>query len=236
MIVAAAVCPHPPLLLRELAGRQDVLADLRATCAETVADLLAHAPDRVAVVGGADTTHEPYPLARPDIAAYGTARPRPAPGHRAGMDGPDLPLSLAIGGRLLAGNGWYGPTARRAVAWDASPDVCDRLGRELASLPGRVALLVLADGTARRSVQAPGHLDDRAHALDQHIVTALESGDPGALTALDPDLAHDLMAQGRAALHVLGAAVAGSSPRARLRRLGDPLGVLYAVASWKLSR
>ena len=56
MIVAAAVCPSPPLLAPELTGQADILPELRAACAAAVARLLAAAPDVVVVAGPAETT------------------------------------------------------------------------------------------------------------------------------------------------------------------------------------
>ena len=77
MIVAAAICPSPPLLAAELTGRADILPELRAACAVAVARLLAAAPDVVAIVGPAETTgpRDPAGAAQP-----GHLRPRPAPG------------------------------------------------------------------------------------------------------------------------------------------------------------
>ncbi len=40
MITSAALCPWPPLLVRELTGADPVLPELRAACAEAVAELL----------------------------------------------------------------------------------------------------------------------------------------------------------------------------------------------------
>jgi hypothetical protein len=36
MIIAAAICPCPPLLVRELTGQTEVLPDLRAAAADAV--------------------------------------------------------------------------------------------------------------------------------------------------------------------------------------------------------
>ncbi len=54
MIVAAALCPGPPLLIRELSGADPAAAVLRDACHAAVATLVATAPDLVAVVGTAD--------------------------------------------------------------------------------------------------------------------------------------------------------------------------------------
>ncbi len=51
MITSAALCPGPPLLVRELTGADPVLPELREACAEAVATLLRDRPGAVAVVG-----------------------------------------------------------------------------------------------------------------------------------------------------------------------------------------
>ncbi len=56
VIVAAAICPSPPLLAPELTGQADILPELRAASAAAVARLLAAAPDVVVVAGPAETT------------------------------------------------------------------------------------------------------------------------------------------------------------------------------------
>ncbi|KGN34276.1 hypothetical protein N802_13015 [Knoellia sinensis KCTC 19936] len=104
-------------------------------------------------------------------------------------------------------------------------------------------LLVVADGSARRTEKAPGHLDPRAAGVDDAIVDALRSAHMGGLDRLldlDPALCADLLVSGRAPLQVLASAV-GAGPRTdaegartayRLERLdvSDPFGVLYVVA------
>ena len=102
---------------------------------------------------------------------------------------------------------------------------------------GRVVLLVMADGSARRGERSPGHLDARSFAFDDEVGRALEAGDPDTLKGLDPTLAAELLVQGRAALAVLGEAVArqGDRPKAEVSYRDDPYGVLYTVAVWDLA-
>ena len=57
----------------------------------------------------------------------------------------------------------------------------------------------MGDGSARRSVSAPGYLDERAAPFDESVARAVRDGEPAALAALDPELAAELMADGRAA-------------------------------------
>src|ERR1700749_3420903 len=56
MLIAAAVCPHPPLLVPEVTGAADPAAReldrLRAACRDAGAVLLGAAPDLLVVAGG----------------------------------------------------------------------------------------------------------------------------------------------------------------------------------------
>jgi hypothetical protein len=148
--------------------------------------------------------------------------------------GPVLPLSLTIGAWLL---GEQGPSQRCPVegvevAPDADPAACAALGAALAARADRVALLLMADGGARRGPQAPGYADPRAVPADDALVAALAAADVDALAALDPVLAADLLVQGRAALQVLAGAAGGAPWQGRVLATQDPYGVLYVVATW----
>lgn len=228
MIVATVVCPHPPLLLRELSGAQDAVPELRAACRDALASALATRPDAVVVVGGADRPGGWDPSLPVDVRRFGTTT---AP-HVSG-----LPQSLGVAKRLLEEAGWVGPLHLHAVSWDADPTAVTELARAVGEVEGRVVLLVLADGSTRRGEKAPGYLDDRAFAFDDEVVAALERGDAEALAVLDADLAEELMVLGRSALGVLGEAVRaqGGTPRPRVLYRDDPYGVQYTVALWELS-
>jgi hypothetical protein len=222
-VTAVVLCPHPPLLFRELAGSTDPAADLRAVCRSAVADLVAGA-ERVVVVGGADAeVAGEHPVAPPDVRRFGTTTPRePRP------DAP--PLSLAVGLRLLEEAGWTGPTVLRAVPWDLDADGARDLAEDLRS-PG-TAVLVLGEGSTRRGQSAPGFLDERAFGFDDALADAVAGGDAPALLDLDERLAADLMVLGRAAFRVLGALGEPAPVTARLLHRGDPFGVTYLVAHW----
>lgn len=250
MIVRAALCPSPPLLAPGLTGQADVLPELREACSAAVGWLLAAAPDEVTVVGPAAQTASWPPDSVADLSAHapalGRLRPpaaaparptsppsaahplRPAPA-------PPLPLSLLIGAQLLDAAGYAGPRVLQSIAASASPDACRDLGRDLAADAPLTALLVIGDGTARRSVSAPGYLDDRAEPFDTLVEQALRDGDLPALAALDPALAADLMAAGRPAWQVLAAALDPAPgvgrPRARILYSDAPFGVNYLVAT-----
>ncbi len=226
MIVTAVVCPHPPLLLRELCGLEDTVPELRAACHEAVGGLVTQELDAVVVVGGGATTEAWDPSLPIGVRRFGTtAAPEPV----------GLPQSLGVGRRLLDEGGWTGPVEMHTVARDAGPSEATALADRVAGVPGRVGLLVLADGSARRGLRAPGHLDERAFAFDDETARALGEGDAQALTEVDAELAGELLAGGRAALAVLGevALAQRSFPRAELLHREDPHGVSYVVAVWE---
>jgi hypothetical protein len=225
VILTAVVLPHPPLLLRELTGAEDVAAGLRNECVDALRSVLSTRPDAVVVVGGAEVTGEWDPRTPVDVASFGTTAARVA----------GLPLSLGVGARLLAEAGWAGETRLRAVGWEASADELAELADDIAAAPGRLLLVVLGDGSARRSEKAPGHLDERAFAFDDTLARALAEGDAAALEDLDAALASELMVAGRAALAVLGRVCADRPrPEARLVHREDSFGVTYLVARWHL--
>lgn len=237
MIVSAAICPCPPLLAAELAGQAEVLPELRSACATAVKRLTAAAPDVVVVVGPDARTGSANPDGRLDVAAYapGLARPGGAPGAPVAGGTAALPLSLGIGARLLDENGYVGPRAFHRIAALAAPDACLELGRQLAASAPRVALLAMGDGSARRSVSAPGYLDERAAPFDAAVARAVGDGDLAALAALDPILATDLMAAGRPAWQVLAGALGAGHCGGRLVTdiwyCDAPLGVGYLAAT-----
>jgi len=229
MLIAAAVCPHPPLLVPEVTGADgpgaDKLRRLRAACREAVALLLGAAPDLLVVVGGAGHTAE-YPP-----AAGGSLREFAVP-FTLDQD-PVLPLSLTIGKWLLAGAvpgrppaSWWG------IASGAATADCLNLGEKLAALAPRVALLAMGDGPGRRARGVPGATDPGADRYDDQVTAALAAADPGALAALDPGRDEELFVAGRAAWQVLAGAAPRGAFTADLRYAAAPFEVSYYVATW----
>jgi hypothetical protein len=233
MLIAAAVCPHPPLLVPEATGTPGAadaeLERLRTACHQAIAALLAERPDLIAVVGGDPAT------------AHAAEYPPQAPGrlHDYGVPftvgdhgEPALPLSLTIGKWLLSGHGapraaWWG------IAPDARPAECLQLGEKLATLAPRLALLAMGDGPARRARGAPHAADPEADRYDDQVAAALAAADPAALAALDPRQDHPLEIAGRAAWQVLAGAADQDAFDAELRYRGAPFEVSYLVASWR---
>lgn len=230
MLLAVGFCPHPPLLVPEVAaGADEELAGLRSACLAAVDGLLARRPDTVVVLGGGSVTAEHPGSASGTFAGFGVDV------RAGGRDDPSLPLSLAVGAWLLDRAGWHG--VRRYV------EIADGPGESAATLhlPGRCALLVMGDGSAHRSLQAPGSLDERAAGFDAAVARALADGDPAALalTAGDP-VGAELLVAGRAPWTAAAGTVArewaGSPLAARLLADEAPYGVGYLVATWVPAR
>jgi hypothetical protein len=268
VITSAALCPGPPLLVRELTGADPVLPELRAACAEAVATLLRDRPDVVAVVGpgpvtgpwpgdgrlnvaafgglpaAATSSADPHAAtpdgAAPDGAAPNAAAPNAAASDAAAPDDADarpaLPPGPGIGAYLLDQAGYRGERLIWSVSADEPVAGCRKLGADLAGRDTRTGLLVIGDGSARRGPRAPGHFDERAAAFDAAAQQAVRAGDTRALLDLDPGLARDLMATGRAAWQVLAGALEGcTSLSVEVPYAGDPFGVAYLVATLRPS-
>lgn len=238
MIVRAAIVPSPPLLARGLTGRAEVLPELRAACAAAVARLLSASADVVAVVGSGTATATFAPGERLNVATFGSPG-RQLPGGHWGFGpreehsppGETLPLAVGIGAELLDEAGYAGPRALESVDAAATTQECARVGARVAGLAPRVALLVVGDGSARRTPTAPGYFDERAEAFDASAEAAIRDGDMVALAGLDAGLGAELMATGRAAWQVLAGA-AGLERRApgQVMYSDAPFGVSYLVA------
>lgn len=226
MITAAALCPSPPLLHPALTGRSVVLPELRAACARAVERLLLDDPEVIVAVGPAGATGEWDAGGQLDLSSFAPGVSRPS------LPVPlSVPLSLGLGGMLLDQAGYRGARRLLAVGQDEPASACAALGAGLGFPGGRAALLVMGDGSARRSLRAPGYLDPRAAGFDAEVERAVRAGDLDALLRIDQDLARDLMATGRPAWQVLAGAMRDLGPAAEVLYCDDPFGVGYLVAS-----
>jgi hypothetical protein len=231
MIAAAALCPSPPLLCPQLTGRRPVLPELRAACAQVVGRLLGQDPDVVVVVGPGAATSTWEAGSRLDLSAYAPAiREGGRGGGRSKGSRDGVPLALGLGAMLLDQARYRGPRRLQAVGQDEPAWACATLGAELAGSGARAGLLVMGDGSARRSLKAPGYLDPRAAGFDSGVERAIRAGDLAALLELDQALARDLMATGRPAWQVLAGAMPAPAPATEVLYCDDPFGVAYLVA------
>lgn len=233
MLVSAAVCPHPPLLVPELGGTSaGELDDLRSACDAAIEAIRATEPERLVVVGVGETTRRYAPGTAGSFGPYGADVEAALPGPAAEVED-RLPLSLAVGSWLLRRAGWTGDVPGQAVGESSPAEECRRLGIQLAQETDRLALLVMGDGSVGRRSAAPAFVDSRAESFDAAVADALRTGDPAALMALDPMLGTELRAAGRASWQVLAGAAADAVFDAELLYDDAPYGVGYLVAVWE---
>ncbi|GAA1901618.1 class III extradiol dioxygenase subunit B-like domain-containing protein [Streptantibioticus ferralitis] len=236
MLVAAAVVPCPPLLVPEVAvGAAPELDRLRAACADAVGVLAAARPDRLVVLGPAEQSGRgPHPQGAPgSFRAFGVHLDVTLGERQEETPGRLLPPSLAVAAWLLTRTAWTAaPVEGLGVGEPLPADQCAQLGQELAASAERVAMLVAADGSARRSLKGPGYFDERAEPFDASVAAALAAADTAALVALDEKLAAELLAAGRAPWQVLAGAAEGAGLHGELLYDEAPYGVGYFVAAW----
>ncbi|MEU0029410.1 class III extradiol dioxygenase subunit B-like domain-containing protein [Streptomyces sp. NPDC006335] len=234
MLVAAAVCPCPPLLVPEVAaGAAPELDAARAACMDALGVLAASRPDLLVVVGPAGRSGRGVlpEGTRGSFRGFGVEVE-----VRLGRDGEserELPTSLAVAAWLLERTGWSdAPIEGLGVGEPLEPERCIQTGRDIAARAERVALLVMGDASACRTLKAPGYLDERAAPFDAEVARALGEADVAALRALDTELAYALKASGRACWQVLAGAAEGAGLGGSLLYEDAPYGVGYMVATW----
>jgi hypothetical protein len=217
-----AFCPAPPLLLPAVSGRAaDGTAELRGACLAAIAAMLAPVPDIVVVVGAA-----------PAGARFGA-------GDVGSLRGLGVGLSISFAGPPASGRAAV-PLPHTIGAWllDQAGCTAVRVGvapdlfAEAIDTEGRVAVLVMGDGSARRTTSSPGWWDPAGEPFDEAVAAALGAGDADALAGLDPAEGERLLAEGVPAWRAVGAALAGREITGRLRLHAAPFGVGYLVADW----
>jgi aromatic ring-opening dioxygenase LigB subunit len=238
VIIRAAVVPHPPLLVPELVGGATEPTEAVRAASVTAARRLADvAGEWVAVAADPAGPTVVDSGVRGSFAGYGVDVPI-ALGSTPNSVPPDpaLPLPALVAGWLRSAVGARSVRVH-LVEPGRSPADCRRTGAELAetlSSPTPVGLLILGDGSNRHTERAPARPDERAGDFDDRVRTALATPDPAALLDVDPDLAAELGAAGRAAWQVLaGVALAVGGPwTSELLYSDQPFGVAYHVAVW----
>ena len=165
MLIAGAVCPHPPLLIPAALGSAaaDPPAELRKVAdaaAQAVSGLAGARPDVIVVVGGGAAEREYGAEASGGLHAFGV-------GVTVGPGEPVLPLSLTVGRWLLEGAG--------ILAHEDAPDPAAGLADAEAELVGAGA------GPADQAGLAlPAEVPDLPDEAADHPAEAVSL--PGAVT------------------------------------------------------
>lgn len=141
------------------------------------------------------------------------------------VSGPALDHGAMVPLAFLAEAGWAGPTAILALPWEEAGG--EALGRTLADLPGRTAVIASGDMSHRLLPGAPSGYHADAHRFDSAFVAALAAEDWSALeaTPFRALAAEDVVASTRVAV-----AAAGTPRNAEVLAYEGPFGVGYAEA------
>jgi aromatic ring-opening dioxygenase LigB subunit len=237
VIERVAVLPHPPLLVPELVVADDPeVRAVRDACLAVAGELAAAAPRWVAVGADPGGPRELPADAAGTFRGYGVDVVARLSASHTEPD-PAMPLPALVAGWLRERAGAE-QVPVRLVPGDLPTAACraygERLAAELAQAPEPVGLLVLGDGSHRHGERAVGRPDPRAGAFDDAVHAALAAADTDALLDLDPDVAAELGAAGRAPWQVLAGVVAGDGRRWKSidARVLVPFGVAYHLAVW----
>ncbi|ACU97747.1 Catalytic LigB subunit of aromatic ring-opening dioxygenase [Saccharomonospora viridis] len=231
VISCAVVVPQPPLLVPALVpGAVERTAAVRDATLAAARALAEVSKQWLAVgVGARRATIEPD--TQGSFRGFGVDVPVSLSSAPTAAAPRELPLSVLVAGWLREQVG-AASVRVELVAEHADVAECVTLGEQLAAAEER-ALLVLGDGSTRHETAPSGWPDARAEDFDARVRTALAEADHEALLAVDPALAAELQAQGRAAWQVLaGLARTRTGWRGEVLYSDAPFGVAYHVARW----
>lgn len=231
---------HAPIVLPEVGGREaEQCRRTTRAMREVASRIVRSAPDRLVLLSphsprrqhGFSAWSGPH---RGDLAAFGAADLAVQL-----PDAPEVAASLGLppvqGGPLdhgamvplafLWAAGWRGPTAILALPWDGQDG--EAVGRALAKLPGRSAVLASGDGSHRLIPGAPAGFHRRAHEFDAAFAAGLARDDWSAALAAEPRelAAEDVIETTRVAM-----AAAEQPCHAELLSYEGPFGVGYTEA------
>jgi hypothetical protein len=227
VIVGAAFCPHPPVLVPDVAqGAAPELDALRSACRAAIRKVAPLAP-RLVLLGSGPSSGAHAAGATGSFAGFGFPLEVSLGPTASGPVG--LPLSLTVGAWLVRDA--LGPHPG-VVGFSVGPDAApvDDLGRAVTEQDA--VLVVMGDGSARRSTAAPGYLDERAEPFDASVAAALAGGDGARLRSALPGAGPDLLAAGVPVWQVAADLLGGRTWDAELLYDAAPYGVGYFVATW----
>ncbi|CAI9403472.1 hypothetical protein [Nocardioides sp. T2.26MG-1] len=102
----------------------------------------------------------------------------------------------------------------------------------VAAQPPQPPVLVVGNGSAKRSERAPGHLDERSHPFDDALGAALRAGRP----EVDAALAAELWASVAGIVRMADLGGPAGLGEATVDYDDDPFGVQYWVMRWEWER
>lgn len=233
MLVAAAVLPHPPLLVPALAaGAAGELDGLRSACDKALDAVLAAVPTRLVVVAAGTQRATFGPGDRGSLAGFGVPVEVVVPGAPPSGE-PVLPLAATVSCWLIRDLPVTVPVAVEVVPDDVAPEDAVALGAALAASDDRVAVIAMGDGSAALTPKAPGYVVEGAVEWQSMVERALGQPDVAAIAQVTAADALRYLAAGRPAWQVLAGAAAGGAWQGTLLAAEAPYGVGYVVALWE---
>lgn len=249
VLASVVFVPSAPLLVPQVAGPGATDTEAVREATRTAGRELAAAATEFVAIGARDDDSAAEIGVDGDFGRFGvpmavTLRRPAAVAVQSGtarkdtldLSPSDLPLSMLIAGWLRAESG-IEAVEPVTVARDALPADCTRVGAELRRRidadPGRVGVLVVADGATALSARAPGGgLRPGAVDMQRRIDQALAAADTDTLAALDPTACAHAGVAGRPAWQVAAALCSGRQFASRLAYRDAPFGVGYTVVTW----
>ncbi len=205
-------------------------AELRSACSDALTRVLGTNPDAVLILGASASEVFYRAGDAGDLCGYGVSvrlrfdNAHESPGGRTEAVG--LPLPHLLGAWLLDQAGFTGERVGLSSA-AAAPHL-----RAASGDRRRWAMLVMGDGSARRTEKSPGWYDPDAVGFDAAVTSALGTGHGRALLDLDQGVGARVLAAGLASWRAAGAILESTPMVAELYYAGAPFGVFYIVASW----
>lgn len=236
--VAAALVPHPPLLVPELAnGAARELDGLRAACAQAL-DMVVDAAGPIVVVGDGPCWGQVVPGAAGTFAPFGVdVRVGLSVTSAGGLEGvPEpvaltkLPLSLTVAAWLLGERDCEELFAFTVPA-TLGPGACAAVGGALAaSVAGRRRAGIVVMGDMPAWPEDGGDGGRAGEDFETCVRDVFTGATPADLLALDPAIGTELAASARGPLQVLaGAFGAERALRGKVLFEHRPYGVGYLV-------
>jgi len=225
VIDGVAFVPASPVLIPEVAqGAAHELDDLRAAC-RTAIRAASNGAERIVLVGAGPSPRTYGPGARGSLAGFGVDLTVQLGTGEAGPV--QLPPSLTVGAWLVR-DALADPPPVTAHAFPGEPVFPRSFDPDPA---GKAALVVVGDGSARRSTTAPGYFDPRAEGFDAAVAGALRDGRAADL-AVDAASAEELLIGGATVWAAIAGELGSRAWDARLLYDAAPYGVGYFVAVW----
>ena len=236
MLVAAAVLPHPPALVPDVAaGAAHELEPVRTACAAALQLLQSAELDLVVLVGAGKELATFGPGSVGSFTGVGVPMQATLPGGPPDSDA-RLPLSLTVGSWLLGQRDDWPRLRAESVPQTLTAGDATALGQRWAADAERVAIIAMGDGSAALTVKAPAYLVEGAELWQKRVTQALVDVDVDFIAAIEAEQASRFVAAGRPAWQILAGAAKATTGvgrwRGELWADESPYGVAYVVATW----